>query len=444
MKEADLRAYVDRLLRLQDEGQEELDEASLREIARELGLDDEAWEALERLVQEQLQRGLGYLDHDLADDALRELEEAASMAPGRFDVLAARAAAHGLRWRQKGSEGDREAARRLARRCLERDPSHEPSFTLLAGLNARRATPLWPLVILGLVLVTPIVATFLNRPKAPPIDGTATAGEASTKLAVATPMPEPPTRTVAEASPPLVVEASSPPLATPGELPIRWIPGASCGDMAFRARRSRVAHGYYSLHGELRLQGKRSVGQLRLRLDLLDEQGRGMASDDFDALATHQARRRPGDWIVFDHLLKAEAKVSRARLAPILVDALPSEGPYSPSPIIPVSWRLPKPPTSDLAFRARRNEFSPSTFGKQVGYHHLTVEVENRSKSAVSKLKLALTVFDGEGGVLASKPMYGALGSGPAILPGETRIVSTISSLQKAFGRFELAVVAIE
>ena len=123
---------MDRVLRLREERSEVvLDQRDLEDIARELGLTEADLAAVREEAADHRRRAEGFLRHDLVDEGVAELEEAAALAPTDLEVRLELAAA----LVRRGRRDDRERARELAMGVLDVDPGRETAFAVVAELR---------------------------------------------------------------------------------------------------------------------------------------------------------------------------------------------------------------------------------------------------------------------------------------------------------------------
>jgi len=107
-------------------------EEEWKAIALRAGLDEREWNRLCERLAAHLCRGRSFLKHGNPKDAVRELEEAAALAPYRADVLADCGRAHLLLWQETGSESSREASWRRLQACLELQPDHDEAAAAIS------------------------------------------------------------------------------------------------------------------------------------------------------------------------------------------------------------------------------------------------------------------------------------------------------------------------
>ncbi len=131
-----LSSYVARVMEVGAQRNSALKDEELREIAIELGMSEADLQAADKAAADHLTRGQGYLSHQLWDDAIEQLQSAASLAPARTEVVFALAEAHAGRWSVRRQQQDKLEAQRLARRVIDLDARHAEAFKLLAELES--------------------------------------------------------------------------------------------------------------------------------------------------------------------------------------------------------------------------------------------------------------------------------------------------------------------
>ena len=136
--ESILQDYLARLMTMQDQRQDWLEEADLKEAAQDLGLSEKDLERLDAATKAHRTRGRSFTERGLWDEALAAYNQAATLNP--FDAEAVHELAHAYlgRWRVTGDAADQAAAERYAHRTLQLDPEHSASYEVLQELKRRR------------------------------------------------------------------------------------------------------------------------------------------------------------------------------------------------------------------------------------------------------------------------------------------------------------------
>ncbi len=135
--ESILQDYLTRLMTIQDQKEEWLEEADLKAAAQDLGLSEKDLERLAVSTEAHRTRGRSFAERGLWDEAVNEYQHAATLNP--FDVGAMHELAHAYlgRWRVTGEDTDKAAAERYAHRTLQLDPEHSASYEVLQELKRR-------------------------------------------------------------------------------------------------------------------------------------------------------------------------------------------------------------------------------------------------------------------------------------------------------------------
>ncbi|MFQ5569288.1 MAG: hypothetical protein ACE5G0_06410 [Rhodothermales bacterium] len=136
--ESILQGYIARLMTMQDEREDWLEETDLTQAARDLGLTNEDLARLETLTEAHQKRGSSFAARGLWDEAIEEYRQATALNPFDTDLVHALSRSYLGRWRTTGDALDREAAERYAHRALQLDPEHTASYEILQELKRRQ------------------------------------------------------------------------------------------------------------------------------------------------------------------------------------------------------------------------------------------------------------------------------------------------------------------
>ena len=132
-----LQDYLTRLMTMQDQRQDWLEEADLKEAAQDLGLSEADLERLAATTDAHRTRGRSFTERGLWDEAVNEYQQAATLNPFDVDATHELARAYLGRWHVTGEEEDHAAAERYAHRTLQLDPEHSASYEVLQELKRR-------------------------------------------------------------------------------------------------------------------------------------------------------------------------------------------------------------------------------------------------------------------------------------------------------------------
>lgn len=433
MADDQLQAYISRVLELKSARQEELSAEELGAIALELGLTDADLAASHEAAEAHLARGLGYCRHDRWADAVPELAQAVALLPGRLDALEALARAHAGCWRKTGEAADKQAAIRLARRCLTLDPAHEASFQLLNELdppqapNARSQARLGNAILVGMAVLAGLLILGL-RQWAPPRERPARPAE-------------PPVQTQPQTQTTTADDAEL-------DLPVTLSPDRAAG-LVLHARHSRLKRypdsAFYELGALLENQGGTELSKVRLKAELLGPQGAVLGAEYLDALDTHMARVRPGDKHAFSHLFRTKPDMASLRLTVLLREETPIRKLQSVSRPIALAWAIEKPAGAALSARERAAVISRTTaFKPGTLYFKPVFEIKNEGGETIRTLKVALDTYDAKNVLLQSTSRLAVYGKGLELEPGDTRLQHFIENLPASYHHYRLSVLELE
>lgn len=135
--ESILQDYLARLMTMQDQRQDWLEEADLTAAAQDLGLSEADLERLATETEAHRTRGQSFAERNLWDEAIEAYSHATALNP--LDAAATHdlAGAYLGRWRVTGDEADRAASERYAHRTLQLNPEHSASYEILQELKRR-------------------------------------------------------------------------------------------------------------------------------------------------------------------------------------------------------------------------------------------------------------------------------------------------------------------
>lgn len=437
--------YVERLLKLQSERAESLTSSDLREIAHEVGLSDADLKAAAEIAEKNWQRGLGYLQYGRHDDAIKELEAAAALAPVRIDILYATAQAYRDRYRSLRHPDDRRKAELFVRRCLDIEPQHQPSFQLLNDLDHAYLTvvskPSPPPVKLRQLLITlavliPLASTamfFLTKPTSQP----------DRPPLIATHIVEPPT-IPATVNPPNVANAVDIPDVP--NVPVQFVVPEALSGIEIKARKSRLDYyndgGFYSLEGELRNQSKLEFEEIKAFLELIDEKGSIVATDSAQIHSNIDARIRPGDVWVFNSLCRIAKPAVKARVTIQDYNATPAATAYAPGKPVLVTWAFERP--QDMQVEVLERLRTQSSSSSSTVYFSTEFAIKNTGTRPIQLMRFQMRYLDAAGKQLSTWEFYLTIKTDAVQPVGETWARSTIHEVPQSIARYELMVIEAE
>lgn len=130
-----IQRFVQAVLRLQKEREEELTQEQLRQIAEEIGMSSDDLAYVQQQTQDHVNRGTGFLRHRNWSGAIQELMEGATLAPSNMTIMLSLAEAHFGRWGEEGEGNDRERARYYAERVLRTNSTSDRALAIVSAID---------------------------------------------------------------------------------------------------------------------------------------------------------------------------------------------------------------------------------------------------------------------------------------------------------------------
>lgn len=432
-----MRQYAERLLQLRGSLSQRPTAADLEAIALDVGLTATDLETLRQRTQDHRTRAEGYAEFRRWDDAIAELEQAIELEPLNLEILYFLAESHRQRYQKRGKERDRTAADELARQCLQLEPSHRAAMELLVALDQPRGLPKWlrlpkatvALLVLAGVGVLGGYQLWQDGQPRPVVDA-----------------PE------STAVPEQVVASPAAPTSGAQELdiPVEWVvppelKGLSLAQTTSRLTNYQSGKSFYTVQTVLVNESDQELAKVNGVLDLLNDQGRVLASESRSLLDTYQAPLRPGDRHAWNWLTQTSATVSALRLQVSTVEATPAAARYGPSPEKEFLWDIEPPADLQLQVQERRSATRKYGMGEDRVTHKAILVFTNTGNAPVQGLKVQIRRYDGAGQAMESHDRYVVTRQAPPLLPGESRLLQTLkTNLPSSFERYEVGVIEIE
>ena len=438
--EENISRYAARILEVKAQRDARVDEATLLEIARELGLSDADLAAVARVANDTLARARGYVAHGRFADAIGEFETACALQPHNVEARYGLAAALGARFADGGDSADLGRAQMLAKECLQIEPLHQPSFALLNALEKpqRRTSGVVvaAAVLFGVVGVVGVVAVVaaVGKPslvevRPPP-------------AAVAVPI---------MAAPTPGQEAGE---AAQAELPVELVLDEHSRGLRLETRGAQLARyptsAFFELRALIHNERDAEVREVEVRIDIVDKNGAVVATATAGSPAGHEAALRKGDAAPLDALLATPPTATAALLTVQRVVQEPVSS-WPAAPEIELHWGVPRPAGVNVGVSQRSSSIRPALFGLGP-YFNATWAFQNRATTPLSTLKVELRAFDAAGQRLPPTPQ--SIGDGtryvtsssshPVVRSGETRLLRVIETVDPACHHVEVWVVAVD
>lgn len=444
-----LKTYIERVEKLRQEDQTKITSADLEDIARQVGLTDKDFAAVDRHVEAARERASGFAEHGLWDDAIAEYEDALAFVPTQVEVLLEAASAYLGRARATGSSSDRERALQHARECLRIDPTFDPAFKVLAELRAledgselvvtdqaqtsgSRST----LIISAVAGLTVLAVGGLMVPLAYFADAPDSA-----------PSIEVPVKSPDRSRPP--TSDGQPDLSGDHEFRTGEVEGVALIPVDSPQGRGLVLHApksahkvypeksFYELHAVLQNVGSREFDEVKAELTFVGRKNAPLKTYMANLVRSHQATLRPGDRLPFSVTIEAPREFEELRIKVVEAQARKAE-PYAQETPVELLWAARQPDTIDLHIAER------SEAGVSNQYFRAEWTLRNDGPGYVKRLKLELIVYGQGDSVLGRRDWFVAYsGTGP-MAPGDIWPQKTILKVDEPYARYEIRVLEIQ
>jgi len=458
-----IRKFIERAERLRQERSAELNARDLEAIAQELGMSDGDLAALRAQVDEHLTRARGYVEHELWDDAIRELAQVADLAPGRLEVLHTVALAHAGHHRSTGDAGSRSAAAAAAQACLRIDPSHRPSFELLRELDREPPRATWTKLLgvgaaVGGVGAASAWTLFGGTPALlPALASSALLAAAAAFAALrfgrgrarsGAPAPQPSASPYRQAKAALDATVERPLDGKLGRPPPEVNLPVSIAvdrkDVAIRLRKSMLArYPEQSFHGlvlELENLGDLQVHELELELVYFDGAGNELHREtDLALSSTHHAPLRPGDSHVSFQRVVFDSSRIPARLLLRLGAMELTNAPASPPPARPCAFEWASAPLAGVSIELRQRTGLYDGSAAEGDWIEAVWEIENTGTTPVFDLTIDLQLLSAGGAVIDERSCMVTY-EDRVLYPGEIRLEKWLFEATKPGWTFRAAV----
>ena len=148
----------------QQEQQDDVDEATMRAVARDLGMSDDDLLRAQAEGQERKRRAQTLAQQGLVDEVIAELEQAHAFNPLDLEAMVLLADALVKRGRKTDNATDLERARGLCKVCLKAAPANTEAASILNVIQnnpvgANKSIP--PGLIIGLALAAGFIGVVL-------------------------------------------------------------------------------------------------------------------------------------------------------------------------------------------------------------------------------------------------------------------------------------------
>ncbi|PKQ70908.1 tetratricopeptide repeat protein [Raineya orbicola] len=145
-------AYIKEMMRLKERRERENQKSDLKEIARELGMSDDDFEAVEEERKKMLESAKGLLNHQQSDDAIALLETAYNLEPDDAETISLLAQAYGMKYIQTNIPSYKKKSEEFASLAILKNPQDQKAMELLRSVRYKPKKELQLGKIVGLVV----------------------------------------------------------------------------------------------------------------------------------------------------------------------------------------------------------------------------------------------------------------------------------------------------
>lgn len=422
-----VRKYIDRALEVSQASRDNLTDADLAEIARDVGLSSQDLARVNVAVSDGLQRGQSFLQQQAWDLAIQELDHIAPLAPNDVAVQVALGTGYAERYLAQHDETDATTALERLNHVMTLAPGNRQAASLIARVtqtsNVRPRTSPSPLaatmIMLGVLVAIGMVLYWVTRVDAPSVAFEETSAQPLTKTLI------------------------SPPAETP---PATFDTSFSAVDgLKFNLRHSEhkryTEKSFVTVWADFEVTGAMEVEAVDGQLELLDDAGEVVHKKVVRLWQSHDATLRKGDRGVFDILTEGVPAATGANIKVTQVKSTPSLGGYAASKPIELRW-LNEPPAHTSVTVHERSTARPTP---TLAYFKGTWEFTNSGTTPIRKLAYHIHQLDSSGNILTSNKQYVTIASKPPVLAGETRVMHmTVKAAPESFAGYALEVIEFE
>ncbi len=354
-----IEAYIQRLLTWE----KPITKATLRGIAKEVGITAPEMEAIQQEAQAHFTRGRNYIEYDCLNSAIDELIQAMALDPVNIEVLHSLAHTYYLRYNREGDIADRQRALMVAKRCVELKPNDKEALVLISFLEhaaqspTKKVVPPWArrkIAILAGSFVIGMVGIIglsrlpvFSRPEiVGPAPGTIIPGSTVYDTGESLPVQ------LTTATDPVDID-----LSANVDIPVIF----KHPDLVLEARLSEVGdyadEVYYQLQGVFINVSDQEVKKLSLNVEFLDRNQSAIAATRKDAIGGDDAILRPGDTHSFSLIQKINPQLTDVQLSVTSLEQAPARRTYVPPTPISYSWDSSDTQNISFELASRSEEF---------------------------------------------------------------------------------------
>lgn len=426
-----LSEYINKILSLQEEQRQlTLSDASLRQIAAEMGIDERGWQLLQQTFENHRTRAQGFMRYRNWDKSIHEYEQALPIRPFDEPTLQGLAQSHYNRWQQEQAYSDKRMATVYAEKCLQTNPRNDFSLRIITELGTveapqadevilpekNKAGKLTMLILIGAVFITMgMLLLFV----------TVGADGGSSQL-------------------PVELQASDRQLAVgEREIPVSFVGNSTVGGLQLLLQEARFREysksSSFTFKGYLKGKGV-EITQLKLRMELLDKQDKRLYEDKIEVIGKFDEPVRSLDLMPITYLKHIRNKKGLyphgARLSVLKMEWREIPTVYEESPVKNVLLEG-SASGLDIVVRERSSQYNEHPKERYV-FHKLQLEITNKSGQVLRQVKARIKWFDADGKTIEQQNFTLLEKDAPQLLLGQTLPVTISEKLAKAGGASDI------
>lgn len=416
-----LEKYIARLLDLQQRSVEQLTQAEMQEIAKEIGLTEQDLAEAAQKVKDAIQRSQTYQEAGRWKEAEKELQFAADLQPFDADIESLLASFYFEKWKKFHRSEDFQAIETHIQKCLSLSPRHTTATQLLKDLDIekrrKQRNRKIKIAIAAVILPFLVVTAFIFLNEIGVFDPKPTGFEGRTY-----------------------------------QIPVEFVPHAEAEGVNVAMNYCEIRHSEYTgsnsidyvCLGKITSQ-KFEIQSLRLKAEFLNEKQQVVATDDYvwivnannamsryqDGFTIHPQDRLSlslgkGFGMIYFKDNQAPTEIKKMRL---LVDAIQRYMPpasYPVYPIIPLSWISVPPNYLTFEAKERQNRIIEEQ-DDATTVHLLNVEITHTGTAPCRELIVQLDWLDAERKVISSKDIPLISLKHEPLMPNERLIFSEVN-----------------
>lgn len=184
-------------------------------------------------------------------------------------------------------------------------------------------------------------------------------------------------------------------------------------------------------------QDEATIELLEVKITAFDGQN-VVGESETEVVGSHQADLQQGDSQAWEFRMPLKRAANRAEISTVALDHS-TEKKAAKIGEAKIDWDVKVPMGVAVVFNERLHRTQAFGDGSRL-FCHLTVEVQNTG-SSVRVLKLELSFFDKENKTVDTREALAAWTGGPALQPGERRLVHVISKVPSNYSHYSGRVV---